>query len=137
MSYTPTNWVTGDVVTAEKLNKIEQGIVGSSIGGGGAFVVTFTADFDNGTYTNVETDHTYAEVKAAIEAGQAVIFQQHLDGEEICGQAYAAMFDGFVYAVNFDLNLEDSLMFGTRYYLPAPEMEADPAMVDFNLNFVA
>lgn len=103
--------------------------------GGGALVVTFTADYDNGAYINVATDHTYAEVKAAIEAGQAVIFQQ-LDGEESCAQAYAAMFDGFVYAVNFDLNLEDSLMFGTRYYLPAPEMEADPALVDFNLNFV-
>lgn len=135
MSYTPTNWVTGDVVTAEKLNKIEQGIAGSSTGGG-AFVVTFTAEYDNGSYTNVETDHTYAETKAAIEAGQTVIFQQ-LDGEEVCAQAYAAMFEGFIYAVNFDLNLEDSLMFGTRYYLPALEMEADPAIVDFNLNFVA
>ena len=26
MSYTPTNWQTGDTVTAEKLNKMEQGI---------------------------------------------------------------------------------------------------------------
>lgn len=104
--------------------------------GGGALVVTFTADYDNGAYTNVETDHTYAEVKAAIEAGQAVIFQQHFDGEEICAQAYAAMFEDFIYAVNFDLNLDNAVMFGTRYYLPAPELEADPAMADFNLNFV-
>lgn len=26
MSYTPTNWQTGDIVTAERLNKMEQGI---------------------------------------------------------------------------------------------------------------
>ena len=26
MSYTPTNWQTGDTITAEKLNNIEQGI---------------------------------------------------------------------------------------------------------------
>lgn len=26
MSYTPTNWTAGDVVTAEKLNKVENGI---------------------------------------------------------------------------------------------------------------
>lgn len=26
MSYTPTNWQTGDTVTAERLNKMEQGI---------------------------------------------------------------------------------------------------------------
>lgn len=25
MSYTPTNWVNGDIITAEKLNKIEEG----------------------------------------------------------------------------------------------------------------
>ena len=30
MSYTPTNWQTGDVVTAEKLNKMESGIAESS-----------------------------------------------------------------------------------------------------------
>lgn len=29
MSYTPTNWQTGDTVTAEKLNKMEQGIADS------------------------------------------------------------------------------------------------------------
>ena len=27
MSYTPTNWQTGDTITAEKMNNIEQGIV--------------------------------------------------------------------------------------------------------------
>ena len=27
MAYTPTVWATGDVITAEKLNKMEQGIV--------------------------------------------------------------------------------------------------------------
>ena len=30
MSYTPTTWVTGDTVTATKLNKIEHGIANSS-----------------------------------------------------------------------------------------------------------
>lgn len=34
MSYTPTNWQTGDIVTAEKMNKIEGGIQSS-----GALVV--------------------------------------------------------------------------------------------------
>lgn len=31
MSYTPTTWATGDTITAEKLNKIEQGV--SNAGG--------------------------------------------------------------------------------------------------------
>lgn len=34
-SYTPTTWVTGDIITAEKLNNIEQGIANAS---GGSWV---------------------------------------------------------------------------------------------------
>lgn len=30
MSYEPTNWQTGDIITAEKLNKLEQGVSGGS-----------------------------------------------------------------------------------------------------------
>ena len=37
MSYTPTTWATGDVITATKLNNMEQGI--ASAGGGGPIVV--------------------------------------------------------------------------------------------------
>ena len=33
MSYTPNTWATGDIVTSEKLNHMEQGI--ASGGGGG------------------------------------------------------------------------------------------------------
>ena len=33
MSYTPTEWVTGDVVTAEKLNKLENGVSNACIAG--------------------------------------------------------------------------------------------------------
>lgn len=133
MSYEKQTWQTGDIVTAEKLNHIEDGIVSS----GDVLVVTFTADYHNGAYANVTTDHTYTEVKAAIEAGKVVIFQQHLNNDgEICAQAYAAMFEDFVYAVNFDLNFEDAIIFGTRYYLPSPELEIDPEMTDFSLQFV-
>ena len=34
MSYTPTNWQCGDTVTADKLNKMEQGIANAGSGGG-------------------------------------------------------------------------------------------------------
>lgn len=39
MAYTPTEWETGDVITAEKLNKIEAGI-GDALN---TFVITCTA----------------------------------------------------------------------------------------------
>lgn len=32
MAYTPTKWNTGDVITAEKLNKLEQGVQNEQIG---------------------------------------------------------------------------------------------------------
>lgn len=33
MAYTPTTWNTGDVITAEKLNKIETGIQNATLPG--------------------------------------------------------------------------------------------------------
>lgn len=57
MSYTPTNWSTGDTITASALNKIEQGIAG---GGGGAVIIE-----DNGT----QLDKTFAEIYELIHSG--------------------------------------------------------------------
>ena len=57
MSYTPTNWSTGDTITASALNKIEQGIAG---GGGGAVIIE-----DNGTQLN----KTFAEIYELIHSG--------------------------------------------------------------------
>ena len=62
MSYTPTNWKSGDVVTSAKLNNIESGIVNS--------VLVVTMD------TNNALDHTYAE----IEAANYVVYKYAPDG---------------------------------------------------------
>lgn len=64
MSYTPTEWKTGDVITADKLNNIEQGIVDA-----GVLVVTFSMP---DPYTTT-ADKTYEEIVSAIESGKAVI----------------------------------------------------------------
>ena len=32
MAYTPTNWNTGDIITAEKLNKLEAGVENEQVG---------------------------------------------------------------------------------------------------------
>lgn len=57
MAYTPTQWNTGDTITASAMNKIEQGIAD---GGGGAVIINDT----NGTL-----DKTYAEIYELIESG--------------------------------------------------------------------
>lgn len=101
MSYTPTEWETGQTITAEKLNKLEQGVADA---GGGSDLPEVTADDkDKYLHTNSSTgdlewsavsggggafvvteavdettgddtlDKTYAEILAAAEAGMMVI----------------------------------------------------------------
>lgn len=68
MSYTPTEWQTGDTITAEKLNKMENGIENAN----SPFIVTLTpTDLDySGTM-----DKTVAEINAAYEAGKDILFR--------------------------------------------------------------
>ena len=73
MSYTSTEWKTGDVITADKLNNIEQGIVNS---GSGLFVINATgvASQDN-PRTTPTLDKTYNEIKAALDAGMTLVIR--------------------------------------------------------------
>lgn len=65
MAYIPTNWVTGDTITAEKLNNMEQGIEASV-----PYWVTFSDDSQSG---DVVCDKTYDEVVSAWNAGKFII----------------------------------------------------------------
>ena len=63
MAYVPTNWQTGDTITAEKLNKAEQGIEQAS---SFRFDAEITyADEDVGTL-----DKTFTEIETAFNAGK-------------------------------------------------------------------
>lgn len=69
MSYLPTTWVTGDTITAEKLNKIEQGIAGA----GGCLVVNATFNKTKTEEVGYEfffdCDKPMSEISAAYLAG--------------------------------------------------------------------
>lgn len=52
MAYEKQTWTTGEVITAEKLNHMEDGIGGSSIE---PLEITITYDYDEGTYTANKT----------------------------------------------------------------------------------
>lgn len=73
MAYTPTTWATGDIVTAEKLNKLEQGVEGA----GGSLVATGTYRAATGAVSGADYEmslnKTYAQIEAAMEAGQSVM----------------------------------------------------------------
>ena len=64
MSYTPTVWVTGDVITDEKLNHLENGIKDNS-----GFLVTITAVDGDAV---LRMDKTYAEIKAVFTSNRPV-----------------------------------------------------------------
>jgi hypothetical protein len=68
MSYTPTEWQTGDTITAEKLNNMEQGIENASK----SFIVTLTPTAQDFSGT---MDKTVAEINAAYEAGKDILFR--------------------------------------------------------------
>lgn len=64
MAYTPTTWATGDVITATKLNNMEQGIANA----GGAVQVGYT--FEDGTIT---LDKTWQEINDGMAAGNTYV----------------------------------------------------------------
>ena len=71
MPYEPTNWQTGDTITAEKLNKLENGVAGG--GSSDAFEVKFTVEYDQQTSAYVATsDKTYSEISAAYTANKKI-----------------------------------------------------------------
>lgn len=67
MSYTKTNWQTGDVITAEKLNKIEDAIEEASQGGGGLTNPILTITVIN------EKDMSYGAKDETVENGKLTV----------------------------------------------------------------
>ena len=65
MAYIPTEWQTGDIITAEKLNKAENGIAAAS-----AFVCSI--EFTSATEATIDQD--YADIVAAVRSARPVIF---------------------------------------------------------------
>ena len=102
MSYTKQTWASGDVVTAEKLNHMEDGIESAATaelpavsatdngdvltvvegvwgkatpsGGGDVFVVPVTAATADGGGYEYTTEAGFADVLAAIKAGRLVVY---------------------------------------------------------------
>lgn len=64
MAYTPTVWATGDTITAEKLNKAENGIAAANM------LVVFTSTEDG-----ITASETFETVLTALNAGAHVMFK--------------------------------------------------------------
>lgn len=71
MAYTPTTCVTGDTITAVKLNNMEQGIANA-----GALVVTITSAQDE---INLKLDKTWQEIHDAVLSGGVSCVRRDVD----------------------------------------------------------
>ncbi len=77
MAYTPTVWATGDVITAAKLNNMENGLT--------QFVVNFSANYGDlntteNFLTDIAVDKTFPQIYNALTSGQRVSFILTLNG---------------------------------------------------------
>lgn len=72
MTYNPTQWKSGDVVTSAKLNKIEEGITS----GANAYVIQL--DYQNGYYV---MDKTWSEILTASKSGIVIAIDSYAETE--------------------------------------------------------
>ncbi len=79
MSYIKQTWVDGDIVTAEKMNHIEDGIEAGGVDTTGVLFVTIGA-LPNAT--GYEFSLTYNQISSAIGNGQSVIAKFNTRGSD-------------------------------------------------------
>ena len=69
MAYTPTNWSCGDTITADKMNKLEQGLAECCSGGGILAVRVVEELCPDGVNTRSRLTSTWQEMKDAWDNG--------------------------------------------------------------------
>lgn len=109
MSYTPTNWKAGDIVTSAKLNKMEQGIAA----GGGIRIVhlTMSGDLPSGggglksvsssssTMPSMQLDITPNELMDAFDNEEIVVIMSWMDSSGFQALISSFNYDGTTYEV--------------------------------------
>ena len=95
MAYTPTQWVTGDTVTATKLNKLEQGVANA---GGGGYDAEVHIYHDNNPAHNDEItieSGTFSALASKIKDGitPTILVKVFDDLNGIKGSAFAFIYD--------------------------------------------
>lgn len=129
MAYVKTNWQTGDIVTADKLNKLEDGV----LSGGSAQVLTLTTDEATSITTiNASWDDLYN----TITSGKAVGIVHTTDGTEF------GTLTEFAYCIGVsEMQAEGATVYLAFFYVGSTKTEivfmgqtADTPMVYFGEN---
>ena len=104
MSYIPTQWQTGDIVTADKLNKIENAVANG--GGGGILILELTAVQDG-----YDIGASFNDLKDAFMSGKKIITHIEFEEDGVDGDAWSNLniiellegetSEGSIYFINF------------------------------------
>lgn len=70
MAYEPKEWVCGDTITADDLNRIEEGIADAS---GGVMVVHFTNDDESDPQGKWSCDKNISDIDEVLKSGTPVV----------------------------------------------------------------
>lgn len=116
MAYTPLNWQSGDIVTAEKLNQMKGGVL---------FITPTYTPIDN--YIHVSLGYSYRDIMSMIENNVMPIVLY--DGEDGISFMFfgGAFVSGDTYVVQFSETYTaytdtDSLAYDYEDYGPGPEL---------------
>ena len=83
MSYTKQTWTTGETITADKLNHMEDGIdgAGGSSSSGGFYIITGKVPVDGGDIGFIPSSNTLGSgIASALQAGQIPIVEATING---------------------------------------------------------
>lgn len=124
MSYEPTTWVTGDKVTATKMNKIEQGIAT------GGFIINVTIE-EESPYMTLTMDKTWDEIYNAASVGsliQVVTPYVDFEGVDVIGFQYLflnAVYHYSAFEDEYKVNVGNNMEFNATSRNGYPEYQMD------------
>lgn len=105
MAYTPTNWVTGDTVTATKLNKLEQGVANAGGGGYDAEVYIYHDNVSAHDYECTIISGTFDDLASKISDNEFPMVLFHI-WDDMTGAHVVAL--GWLY--NWFINTEHNFI---------------------------
>ena len=109
MAYTPTEWQTGDIVTAEKLNKIEGGIEECS---SNIPSVSGLVEGSMDTETDIATiNKSFNDLVAITQAGVLPFLIISAEGGTACGTFIGSVYTDGVYVAHFTTGSDSVIMF--------------------------
>lgn len=110
MSYTPTEWKTGDVITAEKLNKLEDGVANAGGDSGGGVLIATITESPEDDFSEYSCNKTFNELLQAIEERKKVYLTDPYNGNIKIGVTNYDEFDIEAKSTNFQRGNNDTLI---------------------------